>query len=128
MKKILVLVLALASVCFSCSKDDDDVTPKLDERLINTKWETYDFAYSIIYGGTAYEVYDFTSTTEVEQYTSKNGKIVDTDGTYSYILEYPTLTITKEDNKKEVFIFKDTRTFIRDGAEENAPYAKYIKQ
>ncbi|RZT96009.1 hypothetical protein EV201_0638 [Ancylomarina subtilis] len=127
MKKIL-LILALASICFSCSKDDEDVTPKLDERLVNTKWETYDLAYSIIYGGTAYEVYEFISSTEVEQYTSKNGKIVDTDGTYSYTLEYPNLTITKEDNKKADFIFKDTRTFIRVGAEENDYYAKYIKQ
>jgi len=108
----------------SCSKDEEST---LDQRLVGTKWQTKDVVYEMFYGGVAYDVYEFTSDTEVEEYTVKNGSIVDTDGTYTYTLIFPKLTIHHGQNEYS-FTFKDSRTIVRDNANEYAAYMKYIKQ
>lgn len=125
MKKLLTLTLCTAiSFCFlSCSKDENT----LDQRLVGTKWQTRATAYEIVYGGTAYDVYEFTSETQVDNYTVKNGNVVDTDGTDTYNLNYPNLTIHHGESDYN-FTFKDSRTIVRVGANEYSPYMKYIKQ
>lgn len=105
-----------------------DVKVTLDTRLVGTKWQTEDIAYEMFYGKTAYDVYEFISTTEVENYTIKNGSIVQTNGTLKYILKYPTLSIVKNNTTTYDFEFKDSRTIVRVGANEYAAYMKYIKQ
>ena len=105
-----------------------EVPVTLDNRLVGTKWQTEDIVYEMFFGKTAYDVYEFISTTEVENYTKKNGSIVQTNGTLKYILKYPTLLIVKNDTTTYDFGFKDSRTIVRVGANEYAAYMKYIKQ
>lgn len=130
MKKLLLLLLVLPFVLFSCSSDDDDNGQKKDTRLVGTKWETRATAYEIIYGGTAYDVYDFISDSELENYTTKNGKVVQTKGTLNYSIENNIVTIVEDAETSRSFFFKDSRTLVRTGenVNENNPYAKYIKQ
>jgi hypothetical protein len=123
-KSILIALLVLVFV--GCSKEKDNA-PKLDDRLVNTKWQTRAVAYEIIYGGTAYDVYEFISTTEVEQYTVKNNNVVQSLGTLQYTLKYPDLTIQNEKGNLD-FEFQDSRTFVRKGTNGSSPYQKYIKQ
>ncbi|MDP4239091.1 MAG: Ig-like domain-containing protein [Bacteroidota bacterium] len=105
-----------------------EVPVTLDNRLVGTKWQTEDIVYEMFFGKTAYDVYEFISTSEVENYTKKNGSIVQTNGTLKYILKYPTLSIVKNDTTTYDFEFKDSRTIVRVGANEYAAYMKYIKQ
>lgn len=125
MKKLLFCTITLLSF-LSCSKDDD--TPSLDNRLVGTKWQTRDTVYEVFFGGVAYDVYEFISTTEVEQYTTKNGSVVESDGTFSYTLNYPLLTIIIDEKTIYEFEFKDSRTIVRKGRDEFMPYMKYLKQ
>lgn len=79
-------------------------------------------------------MYEFISSNEVESYTTKNGIVVDTDGTFKYELNYPNITIHYMDSDGDVmplnFVFRDTRTMVRVGENinENSSYMKYIKQ
>lgn len=131
MKKLLFLLAAVAAISFAgCDKGGGEGEPKLDDRLVGTKWQTRDTVYELFYGGTAYNVYEFLSTTEVEDYVVKNGNVVDSHGIHTYELNYPTLTIHTDSDTtpKLVFEFKDTRTIVRVGQSESSPYMKYVKQ
>ena len=128
MKKILLFVSLTCFTFAGCSKGDGEKEPQLDDRLINTKWQTRASAYEIVYGGTAYDVYEFVSTTEVENYTTKNGNVVDSNGSFAYELNYPSLVIHKDAETSYEYEFMDSRTIVRVGANENMPYMKYIKQ
>ncbi len=125
MRKLLFTTIAVF-ILFSCSKDDD--TPSLDNRLVGTKWQTRDTVYEVFFGGVAYDVYEFISTTEVEHYTTKNGSVVDSDGTFKYTLNYPSLSIVIDEKTIYEFEFKDSRTIVRKGRDEFMPYMKYLKQ
>lgn len=125
MKKITfvaILMLCLGFIMSSCTKKDD--TPKLDDRLVGTKWQCSDAAAKLLYGGNnRYQVFEFISTTEVERYSTNNGAVVDSDGVFSYTLNYPSITINKAG-----FTFTDSRTMVRDGTDGKGYYAKYIRQ
>ena len=132
MKKYIVFIACCVAVICSvgCQKIEDE-QPKLDDRLVGTKWQTSDFAHKVIYGGNPFEVYEFISTTEVECYTTSGGNVVRSNGTYSYTLAYPHITINVISTNGTVpthYTFKDSRTMVRDGVDESTPYAKYIKQ
>lgn len=110
---------------------EEENVNKLDDRLVGTKWQTSDFAYKIIYGGNPYDVYEFVSTTEVENYTTNQGNVVKSYGTYTYVLDYPHITINHKSSDEITpnhYTFKDSRTMVRDGVKESQPYATYIKQ
>ena len=131
MKKLFYaafILLSLSALCTSCSKTVGD---KLDDRLVGTKWQCRDIVYEAFFGGTCYQVYEFISTTEVELYTTRNGVVDDSNGTLTYTLNYPKIVIDNIDgdgNKKPTsYTFEDSRTMVRDGA-ENGAYTKYIKQ
>lgn len=134
MKNYLKALFSMAVIFMiaSCTKTGADEN-KLDDRLVGTKWETSDFTYKLFYGGNPYEVYEFTSTTEVDDYVVDGSRVVKSYGTYTYTLDYPKLTINRIDSDGKVsplnYTFKDSRTFVRDNADnEYSPYAKYIKQ
>lgn len=118
MKKLLFLLLVLPFVFTSCSSDDDEK----DNRLTGTKWETNDRTYQAFYGGRCYRVFEFISDSEVEEYTTQNGKVVKSHGKYNYHLDYPKLTIYYTYN------FTDSRTFLREGKTKYDEYAEFIKQ
>ncbi|MBR2228215.1 MAG: hypothetical protein IJ893_10155 [Bacteroidales bacterium] len=130
MKRILSLILCVtAFIMTGCQKVDEQT--QLDDRLVGTKWETSDYAYKVIYGGSPYEVYEFVSVAELECYTTNAGKVVKSHGTYTYTLDYPHITInvvTSSGTNPTHYTFKDSRTMVRDDVDEYSPYAKYIKQ
>ena len=116
-----------------CQKNEikEEEQVKLDDRLVGTKWQTSDYAYKLIYGGNPYEVYEFISTTEVEDYTTSGGNVVKSYGTYTYQLDYPHITINVLSSgsiNPTHYTFKDSRTMVRDDVSESNPYAKYLKQ
>ena len=129
--KSMLLMVATSLMFASCGKEniEEDI---LDERLVGTKWQTKDIVYEAFFGGTCFDVYEFISTTEVENYTTRNGNIDDVSGTYTYTLEYPKITIHKVNSDGEKsdlnFVFQDSRTMVREGVNEYNIYAKYIKQ
>lgn len=141
MKKIFglgLLAVVLASFTFvftSCSKDDGEDEVKLDDRLVGTKWSCEDPVYKLLYGGVCYQFYEFTSTTKVEQYTTKNGAVVDSDGEFDYTLNYPDITINTIDSDGKVkpynYKFTDSRTMVMvkvDGTLATGSYSTYYKQ
>lgn len=135
MKKIIALVFCAVSLigAIGCQKNEikEEDQIKLDDRLVGTKWQTSDFAYKLIYGGNPYEVYEFISTTEVENYTISSGNVVKSYGTYTYQLNYPHITIDVVSSGVATpthYTFKDSRTMVRDDLSESSPYAKYLKQ
>ena len=130
MKRILTLLFcAMAIFATGCQKTNQQ--SKLDDRLVDTKWQTSDYAYKILYGGNPYYVYEFISVTELECYTTSSGNVVKSRGTYSYTLDYPHITVnvvTSDGTTPTHYTFKDSRTMVRDDVDENTPYAKLIKQ
>ena len=132
MKRFISLLLCAVALigAAGCQKAGDD-QPKLDDRLVGTKWQTSDFAYKLLFGGNPYEVYEFVSTTELECYTTSGGNVVKSYGTYTYTLDYPHIVInvvSSGETKPTHYTFKDSRTMVRDDVDEYNPYAKYIKQ
>ena len=127
-----LFLLPLVIFSFSCTKTGTDNEPKLDDRLVNTKWQCEDNASELLFGGTCYEVYEFISTTEVDRYTTRNGVVRSSDGTFKYTLEYPKITIyaktSKGEDDTEYFTFTDNRTMVRDGTDGKGFYAKYMRQ
>ncbi len=130
MKKILfaaVMLLCLGSLSTSCSK-----SIKLDDRLVGTKWQCEDYVHHLFYGGNCYQVYEFVSTTEVERYTTRNGNVDSSDGTFTYTLNYPHITINVKNSdgatEPTAYTFEDSRTMVRDGTNGSGYYAKYMKQ
>lgn len=132
MKKCIhIIMLAIMSIAFvSCGEKVDE--PKLDDRLVGTKWQCEDWVHALFYGGTCFQVYEFTSTTEVDRYTTRNGAVDDSDGTFTYTLNYPSITINVVDSKGVVtptdFTFTDSRTMVRTGTDGYGNYQKYLKQ
>lgn len=104
------------------------ITISLDNRIVGTKWSTRDIVYEAFNGGTAYDFYEFVSTSDVENYTVKNGITVSSKGSFKYILNYPELSIIKDATTTYVYEFKDSRTIVRKNMNEYAAYMKYIKQ
>ena len=132
MKRFITLLLCAVALigAAGCQKVGDD-QPKLDDRLVGTKWQTSDFAYKLLFGGNPYEVFEFVSTTELECYTTNGGNVVQSHGTWTYSLDYPHIIINEVSSgeiTENHFTFKDSRTMVRDGVDEYNPYAKYIKQ
>ena len=140
MKRIFRLGLmaaVLATFTFvGCSKDDGEDEVKLDDRLVGTKWSCEDPVHKMFYGGTCYQVYEFTSTTKVEKYTTRNGVVDDVDGEYDYTLNYPDITINEIDSDGNPdptkYKFTDSRTMVlvrNDGTlSDGGYYGKYLKQ
>ena len=131
MKKLFILTAIVITTLFTASCHKGDTTPELDDRLVGTKWQTSDHTYKLFYGGNPYEVFEFISTTELECYITNNGKVVKSNGIYTYSLEYPHITInigSSSGTTPTKYTFKDSRTMVRDGWDEYTPYAKYIRQ
>jgi len=129
MKKVFLLSVVLMALAGCNNKEDDPKEEeKLDDRLVGTKWQTRDDVYEMIWGGVAYDTYEFTSATEAERYTVKGGSAVQSRGAYTYELDYPNLNLIDKDGDILDFEFKDTRTIVRKGRNENIAYNKYIKQ
>lgn len=132
MKKYFTILLGLFAIITmsSCQKIGSE-NSKLDDRLVGTKWQTEDFAQKLLFGGNPYEVYEFVSTTEVECYITDRGSVIKSHGTFTYTLEYPHITINRQTSDgitPTKYTFKDSRTMLRDGADEYGYYAKYMKQ
>lgn len=112
----------------SCTKEED----KLDDRLVGTKWQTRDNVHEWFYGGICYQVYEFVSTIYVEKYTTRNGNVDDSDGSFNYELNYPNITIHEFDSdgkpNDQKFVFTDSRTMQREGTTGNDYYQRYLKQ
>lgn len=129
MKKLLLLMCAIMAL-IGCEKEGAG----LDTRLVGTKWQTKASTYEIFHGGTCYDVYEFISASEVENYTTRNGDVADFDGTFKYKLNYPHITIYKiysDGSTNELkFVFRDSRTMVREGENVNeyAEFMKYIRQ
>ena len=132
MKKFIFFIVCCVAIfgLAGCQKMEDEQS-KLDDRLVGTKWQTSDYAYKLLYGGNPYEVYEFVSTTELECYTTNGGNVVKSYGTWTYTLDYPHIVINVVSSSGTTptnYTFKDSRTMVRDGGNENSPYVKYIKQ
>lgn len=122
MKKTMIM-LACALALAGCKDNEDEK----DDRLVGTKWATEDVAHEIFFGGNPLDVYEFTSTSQVDRYCMEDGVIIDSRGTYTYELEYPFINIY-EDTTVLDFEFTDSRTMVRVGRSEYLPYSKYLKQ
>ena len=124
MKKTIyiLLIFIISIVSASCTKDI------LDDRLVGTKWQSEDFVYKLFYGGVCYEVYEFISATEGERYTTRNGVVASSDGTFTYVLNHPSITITLNDGEIEEFIFIDSRTMRKANAVREGPGVTYYRQ
>ena len=123
MKEVLTATFIMLTL-LSCSSDQEDVA---DKRLVNTKWQTRDWAYEMVYGGTAFDVYEFTSATEVDNYTLVGTSKVDFYGTFTYELSYPNLIIHASDGDRS-YTFANSGAMTRDGFNEYAFYREYIRQ
>lgn len=129
MKKLLLLMCAIMAL-IGCEKEGAG----LDTRLVGTKWQTKASTYAIFFGGTCFDVYEFISASEVENYVTKNGNVADVYGTFKYKLNYPYITIYKiysDGSTGELkFVFRDSRTMVREGENVNeyAEFMKYIRQ
>lgn len=127
LRRILIITLLFLPF-FGCTDNTDNNEPTLDTRLVGTKWKTQDYTYALLNGGECYRVFEFTNATDVENYTTKNGSVVKSYGTYKYSLEYPKLIISNNGSTLYEFTFKDSRTITRDGAPVGTYYSEYIKQ
>jgi hypothetical protein len=124
--QLLSLVLVLSM--FGCSTKDEPKV-QLDQRLVNTKWLTEDSMYRIFFGGECYNVYEFIDDSTLEEYVTRNGIVDKSYGTHKYTLNYPNISIIKNDGKKYDYTFRDSRTVIRnDATNEYASFMKYTKQ
>lgn len=110
MKRMLIVCMAIVSIfAIGCEKEDAG----LDKRLVGTKWACafYD----------AYDIYEFTSVSKVQNYMIEDGIVTDYDGTFDYVLDYPYLYIYRINSSGEryalEFIFENGHKFIR--TEEN---------
>ncbi|MBP5365231.1 MAG: hypothetical protein J6Y82_04845 [Bacteroidales bacterium] len=140
MKKLFnigMIAFLMAITLVSCSKDDDDDdVVKLDDRLVGTKWQCDDPVRKAFFGGICYQIYEFTSTTKVEKYNTRNGSVDKVAGEFDYILNYPDITINETDSdgnanpKKYKFVDSRTMHFVNeDGTLSDAiAYAIYYKQ
>jgi len=111
--RTIILVVLAAVIFVGCKKEEEkpkEEEPKLDARLVDTKWQARDYLYEgFMGGGIAYEVYDFTSTTEVDHYVKQNGNVVHSYGNYTYTLDYPEGEIIKSETSRTKFKIIDTR-------------------
>ena len=123
---ISTLIMAVSMMFVSCEKAETT----LDERLVGTKWKAKDIVYEVIFGGKCYDVYEFISATEVENYVARNGEVDYVYGTYKYTLNYPNITIHEVNSEGErsdlKFVFQDTRTMIRENMDSS--FEKYIRE
>lgn len=106
MKRLLMVCVAIVSIfAIGCEKEDAG----LDKRLVGTKWACayYD----------AYDIYEFTSVSKVQNYMIEDGIVTDHDGTFDYVLDYPYLYIYRINSSGEryalEFIFENGHKFIR---------------
>lgn len=94
--KRIISYLTIGSIAFllaGCSQKNTNSGEQFDDRLVGTKWQTRDVSYEAMYGGDAYNVYEFISTSEVKNYIVKNDNIEKLYGTFQYELAYPKLAI-----------------------------------
>lgn len=114
MKKILQLACIMMLLA-SCNKEGGN----LDNRLVGTKWQSEDYLYEMIFGGDCFNVLEFVSENEVEQYVTRNGNIDHFIATHKYTLNYPSLIIryVSDDGvtKDCEFTFENSRELIKDG-------------
>ncbi len=116
MKKILFAIAIALMATVSCNKQNADV----DSRLIGTTFITSGYSnitgpLSGIYG----QAYQFKDAYHgVMYWTDKNGNKTGDSETFSYILDYPNLSITYDKPESSGlartnnFIFEDPDTFV----------------
>ncbi len=130
----VILCMLAGGIVTSCDKDrngPDTSEAKLDDRLVGTKWQCRDVVEEMFSGGSCYEVFEFVSTTEVEQYCTRNGAVISSNGTFAYTLNYPAITINLREQgqiKPTGFEFTDSRTMVRNGTDGKGYYSKYLRQ
>lgn len=114
MKKFFIALAALALI--SCGKQNTE--PEQDTRLVGCSFKTTDVSVMSIFGYRGH-VYEFdTTTTGIAYWVGADGKQNGSDGEFTYVLEYPKLTIKKTNGKGEVstdnLTFQDARSFYRE--------------
>ena len=118
MKKIFFALAIALMATVSCGKQNADPEQKEDTRLVGTSYKTTEVMVMSMFGYAGH-VYEFdTATTGIAYWVGKDGKQNGTDGEFTYVLEYPKLTITKTNGKGEVstdnLTFQDARSFYRE--------------
>ncbi len=74
MRKFLFSLAMLPMLLLaSCSKSQPEDQP--DDRLVGTKWKTVDIVGQAFLGGNCFDVYEFISTSEVENYQTRDGNV-----------------------------------------------------
>lgn len=117
MKRIIFLVMVLASVAFSgCSKDDDDKFEFTPECLASTVWE----GENIYYLGSVRVVWVFLSTEKLQWTTySGGGELDGSVKVYNYTIDGKVISFNKYDTNSWV-VTKCTPTEL-----ELIQYASY---
>lgn len=115
MKKILFAFAIVLMATVSCGKQNTE--PEQDTRLVGCSFKTTDVSVMsiFVYSGHVYE-FD-TATTGIAYWVGKDGKQNGSDGEFTYVLDYPKLTITKTKNGEvstDNLTFKDARAFYRE--------------
>lgn len=120
-----IVCLALVGCEKESTKEDE---PKIDDRLVGTKWYCSDLVTQIWYGSNATDVYEFVSESEVEEYVISNNRVIHSEGTFEYTLDYPHLEMTRKhsDGTNYTYTFKDSRTMVEDG--DKSGQFTYLRQ
>lgn len=120
------LMLCLAIMCLALTGCEKEETK--DNRLVGTKWYCSDLVTQIFYGSNAVDVYEFVNENQVEEYVSDGTRVIHSEGSYEYTLDYPHLKISRkrDDGTDYSYTFKDSRTLVQDG--DQSGFFVYLKQ
>lgn len=118
MKKLLFALAIVLATTVSCGKQNTEPQKKEDDRLVGCSFKTTDVSVMSMFGYRGH-VYEFdTATDGIAYWVGADGKQNGSDGEFTYVLEYPKLTITKTNGKGEVstdnLIFQNARSFYRE--------------
>jgi len=124
MKRIILTAFAVIALLAGCEKAERGS----DNFLVGTSYRTD--GYKAIMGalfGYTYNVFEFSTDSEGTAYwTNASGAQNGTDGEFTYVLDYPNLSVTKKGETTK-YVFKDRRTFVflKDDGTQNTMITYY---
>lgn len=124
MKRIILTAFAVIALLVGCEKAERGS----DNFLVGTSYQTD--GYAPLMGslfGYIYNVFEFSTDSEgISYWTNADGVQKGTDGAFTYVLDYPNLSVTS-DGETTKYVFKDKRTFVylKDDGTQNTMITYY---